>query len=155
MKNKLVVVLIAIMCLLCTGCQKNAVQKQISIIEKDTNLSNSDVLEDFKNDYDYIDGVTEPVRIEESENELRVNVRGNVTSIYKCSGDIVTEWFEKYYFETKDLADEFAMAQENSDNISVRENVVLIKLNIPEGTVMKKSDLVETYSALKDVYENE
>lgn len=152
MKNKLVIVLLVVMCLLCTGCKKDVVQKQTSIIEKYTDLSNTD---DLENDYDYIDGITDPVRIEEYEDELRVNVRGNVTSIYKCSGDVVTEWYEKYYFETEELADEFATSQENSDNISVSGKVVLIKLNIPEGTVMKKSDLVETYSMLKDVYENE
>ncbi len=157
MKKVLVIALIVATCLVCTGCEKDVDTQEDNFqellpFEDELHLFNN---ADLENDYDYIEGVTEPVRIEENEEELRVNVKGNITSIYKCDGDLVTEWYEKYYFETEDMANEFATSQESQENLTVQGNIVLLKLDIPQGTVMKKSDLMRTYLTLKEVYENE
>lgn len=162
MKKITIVTLIAFISIICVGCGKNESENNIN--EKNEIVQNT-VVSDDKNNYlqnelenlenNYVEGITEPVRIEESENELRVNVKGNVTSIYKCSGDFVTDWYEKYYFKDNESAQSFANEQENQSNVSIKENVVVLKIEIPNGTVMKKSDLIKTYSGLKEVYENE
>lgn len=161
MKKIAKIALIMAICVLCVGCGNDEVENsnlntdaiQNDITNNEENLNLQEELE--KKEIDYIEGITDPVRIEETEDELRVNVQGNVTSIYKCSGDIVTAWYEKYVFETKEIAENFAADQVDQSSVSVKENIVVINKEISEGIVMKKSDLLKTYSALKDVYENE
>ena len=162
MKKITIVALIAFISIICVGCGKNESENnnnekneivQNTVVSDDKNNYLQNELENLENNY--VEGITEPVRIEESEDELRVNVKGNVTSIYKCSGDFVTDWYEKYYFKDNESAQSFANEQENQSNVSTKENVVVLKIEIPNGTVMKKSDLIKTYSGLKEVYENE
>lgn len=159
MKKIAKIALVMAICVICVGCGNDEIENEdlnndVTITEN--NEENINLQEELdKKEIEYIEGITDPVRIEETEDELRVNVKGGVTSIYKCSGDIVTTWYEKYTFETNEIAQNFANEQENQSNVSVKENTVVINKEIPEGTVMKKSDLVGAYSALKDVYENE
>lgn len=161
MKKITKIALIIAICMSCVGCGNNEVQtdnlNNNSVPNNTTNSEeNINLQEELEeNENNYVEGITDPVRIEEMENELRVNVKGNITSIYKYSGDIVTDWYEKYYFDTEEDAQNFAIEQENQSNVSVKGNVVIVNIEIPEGTVMKKSDLIKTYSGLKEVYENE
>ena len=160
MKKIAKIALIMAICILCVGCGKveNDDFNNPPLQESDVNnlLENNTLQEELdKKEIDYVEGITAPVRIEETEDELRVNIQGNVTSIYKCSGDIVTEWYEKYIFETAEIAQNFADEQVDKSNVSVKENTVVLKKEISSGIVMKKSDLVKTYSGLKEVYEIE
>lgn len=160
MKKITVIALSMAICIVCVGCGKNETENtntNVNEVTQNTNIEeNINLQEEFEDkEIEYIEGITDPVRIEETEEELRVNVKGNISSIYKCSGDIVVEWYEKYYFDTEELAQSFAMEQENQSNVNVSGDIVIVNVEIPEGTVMKKSDLVKTYSALKEVYENE
>lgn len=163
MKKIAKMALIMAICVVCVGCGNDEVENNNLKDEVSGNITNTtnteeniNLQEELEiNDYDYVEGITEPVRIEETEDELRVNVKGNVTSIYKCSGDIVIDWYEKNYFDTNEAAQIFADEQEDKSKVSIKDKVVILKVEIPEGTVMKKSDLINTYSALKGVYENE
>lgn len=161
MKKITKILLIVAVCMMCVGCGNDEIEKDnlnTDVIQNETtnNEENLNLQEELeKEEIDYIEGITDPVIIEETENELRVNIQGNVTSIYKCSGDVVTEWYEKYIFETKEIAQNFAADQVDQSKVSVKENIVVLQKEISEGIVMKKSDLVRTYSGLKEVYENE
>ena len=162
MEKILKIALITSIFVVCTGCGNNKVEndnfnnppsKEDSVDNRNENFNIQDELNDGENNY--VEGITEPVIIEEKDNELRINVKGNVTSIYKYSGDVVTDWYEKYYFDTKEAAQGFVEEQNDSLKVYIKDNIVVVDVGVPEGIVMTKSDLLKTYSGLKEVYENE
>ena len=162
MKKIAMLALVVATCSLCVGCGIDKVENgnfNNPPLQSDV-LSNSEekfnLQEEFdKKEVEYVEGITSPVLIEETEDELRVNVKGSNISIYKFSGDFVTERYEKYSFATNEAAQYFVDEYEDKSKISIQDNIVIVNVEIPEGMVMKKSDLVKTYSELKDVYENE
>ena len=162
MKKIAMLALVVATCSLCVGCGIDKVENgnfNNLPLQSDV-LSNSEekfnLQEEFdKKEVEYVEGITSPVLIEETEDELRVNVKGSNISIYKFSGDFVTERYEKYSFATNEAAQYFVDEYEDKSKISIQDNIVIVNVEIPEGMVMKKSDLVKTYSELKDVYENE
>ena len=162
MKKIAMLALVVATCSLCVGCGIDKFENgnfNNLPLQSDV-LSNSEekfnLQEEFdKKEVEYVEGITSPVLIEETEDELRVNVKGSNISIYKFSGDFVTERYEKYSFATNEAAQYFVDEYEDKSKISIQDNIVIVNVEIPEGMVMKKSDLVKTYSELKDVYENE
>lgn len=143
MNKKYLLIAILVVSVFCTGCVN---KDEVPNHEED--ITNINIESGEKTNSDSIE------IIEESD-KVVVNMYDDLTTEYIFSGDFAIEKNDIYHFESEEKANSFASSLKSGDNVILEGTDVIIKSKDPSDLKVIKKDLMDTYSVLKEEYENE
>lgn len=143
MNKKYLLIAILVVSFFCTGCgNKDEVPNHAEDVTNITIESGEKINSDS-------------IEIIEDSDKVVINMYDDLTTEYIFSGDFAIEKNNIYHFESEEKANDFASSFKSGDNVTVDGMDVIIKSNDPSDLKVIKKDLMDTYSVLKEEYENE